>query len=167
MGISRFCSDTRSRKVKKPGRRKTVEGFMEVLEDLLPGFRLQVFTKRAQRKLVEHSKFYYMDAGVFRSLCPKGPLDFPEEIGGACLEGLVAQHLRAWIAYSKGKKRCIFGAPRLGSRLILSFTVKILSLLSKSSDRGRFLTRTSDHCGLSGKTIHKRKPACCTGEKNE
>jgi uncharacterized protein len=95
-------------------KRKTVEGFIEVLEDLLLGFRLQVFMKRAQRKLVEHPKFYYMDAGVFRSLRPKGPLDSPEEIGGACLEGLVAQHLRAWIAYSKGEKTLYFWRTRAG-----------------------------------------------------
>ncbi|MGH7551941.1 MAG: DUF4143 domain-containing protein [Longimicrobiales bacterium] len=31
---------------------------------------------------------------------PRGSLDRPEEIGGAEMEGLVAQHLRAWIAYS-------------------------------------------------------------------
>jgi len=94
--------------------RKTVEGFIELLEDLLLGFRLPAFTKRAQRKLVEHPKFYYMDAGVFRSLRPKGPLDSPEEIGGACLEGLVAQHLRAWIAYGKGEKTLYFWRTRAG-----------------------------------------------------
>jgi predicted AAA+ superfamily ATPase len=94
--------------------RKTVDGFIEVLEDLLLGFRLQVFTKRAQRKLVEHPKFYYMDAGVFRSLRPKGPLDSPEEIGGACLEGLVVQHLRAWMAYSKGERTLYFWRTRAG-----------------------------------------------------
>jgi len=94
--------------------RKTVEGFVEVLEDLLLGFRLQTFKKRVQRKLVEHPKFYYMDAGVFRSLRPKGPLDSPEEIGGACLEGLVAQHLRAWIAYGKGEKTLYYWRTRAG-----------------------------------------------------
>ena len=35
-----------------------------------------------------------------RALRPSGPLDRPEEIAGAALEGLVAQHLRAWIDYS-------------------------------------------------------------------
>jgi uncharacterized protein len=94
--------------------RKTVEGFIEVLEDLPLGFRLQAFTKRAQRKLVEHPKFYDMDAGVFRSLRPKSPLDSPEEIGGACLEGLGAQHLRAWIGYSKGEKTLYFWRTRAG-----------------------------------------------------
>ena len=94
--------------------RKTVEGFIEVLEDLLLGFRLPVFTKRAKRLLVQHSKFYYMDAGAFRSIRPKGPLDSPEEIGGACLEGLVAQHLRAWIAYGRGGQTLHFWRTKSG-----------------------------------------------------
>jgi predicted AAA+ superfamily ATPase len=34
-------------------------------------------------------------------LRPKGPLDHPEEIGGATLEGLVAQHLLAWIDHRR------------------------------------------------------------------
>lgn len=83
--------------------RKTVEGFLEVLEDLLLAFRLQVFTRRAKRSTAAHPKLYLFDAGVFRSLRPSGPLDRPEEIEGAALEGLVAQHLRAWIAYSEAE----------------------------------------------------------------
>jgi len=94
--------------------RKTVEGFLEVLEDLLLGFRLHVFSKRAQRLLVQHPKFYYMDVGVFRSIRPKGPLDSPEEIAGACMEGMVAQHLRAWIAYSKGDLSLHFWRTKAG-----------------------------------------------------
>lgn len=79
--------------------RKTVESYMDVLEDLLLGFRIPVFSRRAKRILVQHPKFYYFDAGVFCSLRPAGPLDRPEEIDGAALEGLVAQHLRAFCAY--------------------------------------------------------------------
>jgi predicted AAA+ superfamily ATPase len=81
--------------------RKTAEGFLPILEDLLLGFRVPVFARRAKRRLVIHSKFFFADTGVFRSLRPRGPLDTPEEIGGAALEGLVAQHLRAWIAYTR------------------------------------------------------------------
>jgi len=94
--------------------RKTVEGFVEVLEDLLLGFRLRPFTKRARRQLVQHPKFYYADAGIFRSIRPRGPLDRPEAIGAACLEGLVAQHLRAWIAYSQGERDLLFWRTRAG-----------------------------------------------------
>lgn len=79
--------------------RKTVESYVGVLEDLLLADRLRPFTKRAKRDLVAHPKFYFFDAGVYRSLRPAGPLDRPAEIDGAALEGLVYQHLRAWSAW--------------------------------------------------------------------
>ncbi|MFA6003713.1 MAG: DUF4143 domain-containing protein [Elusimicrobiota bacterium] len=94
--------------------RKAVEGFVEILEDLLLGFRLKVFTKKAKRHLVQHPKFYYMDAGIFRSLRPKGPLDAPAEITGASLEGLVAQQLRAWIAYGRKDRQLYFWRTKSG-----------------------------------------------------
>jgi len=79
--------------------RKTVEGYVGIIEDLLLSFRIPIFSRRARRHLASHPKFYYFDSGVFRSLRPSGPMDSPREIDGAALEGLVAQHLRAWIAY--------------------------------------------------------------------
>ena len=75
--------------------RKTVENYFLILEDLLIGKRLPVFKKRAKRKLITHSKFYYFDVGVFRSLRPVGPLDSESEIDGAALETLFLQEIRA------------------------------------------------------------------------
>ncbi len=83
--------------------RKTVEGYLEILEDLLLGFRIDVFTRRAKRELAAHPKFYFFDTGVFRANRPAGPLDATTELDGAAIEGLVAQHLHAWRSYSKGK----------------------------------------------------------------
>lgn len=82
--------------------RKTVEGYVSIIEDLLLSFRIPVFSRRAKRHLASHPKSYYFDSGVFRSLRPSGPMDSAQEIEGAALEGLVAQHLRAWIAYRGG-----------------------------------------------------------------
>jgi len=79
--------------------RKAAESYFQILEDLLLAFRVPVFTRRAARAVVAHPKWYYVDAGVFRSVRPIGPLDHPAEIDGAALEGLVAAHLRAWNAY--------------------------------------------------------------------
>jgi predicted AAA+ superfamily ATPase len=79
--------------------RATVEGYLEVLEDMLLGWRLPMFQKRAKRQLANHPKFYLFDVGVFRTIRPAGPLDVPESIEGVAVEGLVAQHLRAWIEY--------------------------------------------------------------------
>jgi predicted AAA+ superfamily ATPase len=81
--------------------RTTVEGFIAILEDLLIASRLPVFSKRAKRQTVGHDKFFFFDAGVFRTIRPKGPLDTPQEIDGAALEGLVYHHLKAWNDYSE------------------------------------------------------------------
>ena len=97
--------------------RRTVVNYIDILEDLLLGFRVPVFTRRAKRRTISHPKFYYFDAGVFRSLRPRGPLDSDAEIHGAGLEGLVAQHLRAWVDYSNGKQELTYWHTRGGSEV--------------------------------------------------
>lgn len=79
-------------------KRSTVENYLQILEDLFLAFTLPVFSRRAKRKLVSHQKFYFFDVGVYRILRPRGILDNSQEIEGLALEGLVAQHLRAWIS---------------------------------------------------------------------
>lgn len=101
--------------------RKTVEGYLEILEDLLLSFRVPVFTRRARRELAAHPKFFFFDAGVFRANRPAGPLDSPSEIDGAALEGLVAQHLRAWCDYSAGSHRLFYWQTR--SKMEVDFVV--------------------------------------------
>lgn len=94
--------------------RKVVEGYIGILEDILLGFRLPVFTRKAKRDLSAHPKFYLFDTGVYRAIRPQGPLDRPEEIEGPALEGLVAQHLRAWSAYSRERSDLYFWRTRSG-----------------------------------------------------
>lgn len=93
---------------------KTVENYIEILEDLLLSFRIEIFTKKAKRGMSTHPKFYYFDAGVYRSIRPMGPLDRPEEVGGHTLETLVAQHLRAWLDYSTKPGQLSFWRTRTG-----------------------------------------------------
>lgn len=97
--------------------RKTAEVYFSILEDLLLAFRVPVFAKRARRNLSAHPKFFYFDAGVFRSIRPAGPIDSPHEIDGAALEGLVAQHLRAWIAYSGDIANLYFWRTKSGNEV--------------------------------------------------
>lgn len=97
--------------------RSTVAGYLELLEDLLLSFRLPVFTRRAKRRLVAHPRFLYFDCGLFRSLRPAGPFDRPSEIDGAALEGLVGQHLRAWLAYAESDARLHYWRTRGGAEV--------------------------------------------------
>lgn len=80
-------------------KQKTVEGYFDLLEDMLIAYRIPVFTKRAKRKLVSHSKFYFFDTGIYRTIRPKRILDTKEEIDGACLETLFLQELIALNEY--------------------------------------------------------------------
>lgn len=119
--------------------RKSVEGYLEILEDLLLSFRLPVFTRRAKRELAAHPKFYFFDTGVFRANRPSGPLDSPSEIDSAALEGLVAQHLRAWCDYSAGEHRLYYWQTR--AKVEVDFVVYgsqgLFALEVKNSNRVR------------------------------
>ena len=75
--------------------RKVVEQYVIILEDLLLASRLPVFSRRARRRTTVHPKLYLFDAGVYRTVRPRGPLDSSAEIDGAALETLVYQHLVA------------------------------------------------------------------------
>ncbi len=97
--------------------RASVSNYLQILLDMLLGYTLDVFTKRAQRSVVSHPKFYLFDAGVFRALRPAGPLDKPEEIQGAALEGLVAQHLKAWIDAQEERYDLFFWRTRGGTEV--------------------------------------------------
>lgn len=94
--------------------RKTVDGYISILEDLLLATKIPIFKKRAKRQVSEHPKFYLFDAGVFQALRPRGPLDRTHDIEGQALEGLVAQHLRAWIAYGTKAYDLYFWRTRSG-----------------------------------------------------
>lgn len=76
-------------------KRKTVESYFAILDDLLLATRIPIFEKRTRRRLTNHPKFFFFDTGVYRTLRPTGPVDTPEEIDGAALETLILQHLRA------------------------------------------------------------------------
>jgi predicted AAA+ superfamily ATPase len=75
--------------------RKVVENYFTILEDLLIAYRIPVFSKRTKRRLVTHSKFYFFDTGVYRTIRPMGPLDIPQEVEGIAFETLLFQELMA------------------------------------------------------------------------
>ncbi len=79
--------------------RKVTENYFSILEDLLIAYFLKPFTKRQKRNQVKRNKFYFFDVGVFRTLRPKGPYDFSEEIEGVSIETQILHELKAIIDY--------------------------------------------------------------------
>ena len=55
-------------------KRSTVVNYFDILDDLLLSIRLLPFTRRAKRKVIAHQKFYFFDAGVFRSYSSHGSI---------------------------------------------------------------------------------------------
>ncbi len=119
--------------------RKVVENYISILEDILLASRLRVFTKKAKRALVSHPKFYFFDVGVYKSLRPKGPLDSPQEIDGAALEGLVLQHLVAWNDYRDNPFEIFFWRSKGGAEVdfILYGDEGLYAIEVKNSNRIR------------------------------
>ncbi len=119
--------------------RKVVENYISILEDILLATRLKVFSKRAQRAVVSHPKFYLFDVGVFKALRPKGPLDSPQEIDGAALEGLVYQRRRSWNSYQNNPYDLFFWRSRGGVEVdfILYGEQGILAIEVKNTARIR------------------------------
>lgn len=101
--------------------RKTVDGYLLILEDLLLSFQLEVFRRKAKRTLVNHTKFYFFDSGVYYSIRPKNLYDMETEKEGVALEGLVAQHLKAWADDQLEKYQLHFW--RTSSKLEVDFIV--------------------------------------------
>ncbi len=125
--------------------RRTVENYFKILEDLLIGYRLPVFSKRAKRKLISHNKFYYFDTGVFRALRPLGPLDSESEIDGPALETLFLQEIQALNDYYElGYKifywRSVTGLEvdfiLYGPKGLLAFEIKRKPNIQKNDLRG-------------------------------
>lgn len=125
--------------------RKIVENYFGILEDLLLGIRLPVFTKKARRRMVSHPKFYFFDVGVFRTLRPQGPLDAPSEAEGAAFESLLFQELRAIndyyqlgyeLYYWRTSNQLEVDFILYGKKGLLAFEVKRSNKIAQESFRG-------------------------------
>jgi predicted AAA+ superfamily ATPase len=78
---------------------KVIADYFEILEDLLIGHRLPIFSRKGSRKTITKSKFYFFDVGIYKSLRPSGPLDDPSTLNGHAFETLIFQEILAMNHY--------------------------------------------------------------------
>ncbi len=127
--------------------RQKVTSYFNILEDLLIGYRIPVFTKKSKRKLTTHHKFYYFDVGVYKSIRPKGPLDRPEEINGPAYETLVLQEILATLAYENRNDTVYFWRTNTGHEV--DFIIYGENCFTAIEVKGSGTIRTADLIGLT------------------
>ncbi len=117
--------------------RMTIENYFSILEDLMIGKRIPIFSKRAKRRLVTHSKFFLFDTGIYKTIRPMGPLDAPEEAQGPGLETLVFQELCAINDYFNFGYQFFFWRTSNGTEvdLVLYGTRGLIAIEIKRSGR--------------------------------
>jgi len=64
VGLARVRAERERHRENAEVGRKTTEGFISVLEDLLLAYRVPVFTRRAKRATAAHPKLCLFDAGA-------------------------------------------------------------------------------------------------------
>jgi uncharacterized protein len=125
--------------------RKVVQSYFEILDDLMLGVRVPIFSNRAKRELVVKPKFYYFDTGIYQTLRPRSVLDTDREIGGAALENLFLQHLLAATANEVQKYEVCYWRTVSGREVdfvlhggnrLLAFEIKSNPRFSKSWLKG-------------------------------
>lgn len=98
-------------------KRKVVENYFSILRDTLISCEIPVFRKRAKRDTTQSAKFYFFDAGVFRTLRPAGPYDSDTEARGIALETLVLQEVIALNSYRRWNYKIYYWRTRLGKEV--------------------------------------------------
>ncbi len=79
--------------------RKTLQSYVQLLQDTLLAFELPAFTKTKKRKAVSRSKLYLFDIGVANFLAKKGQIKARSKEFGKAFEHFIIQECRAYNSY--------------------------------------------------------------------
>lgn len=79
--------------------RKTLQSYVQLLQDTLLAFELPAFTKTKKRKAVSRSKLYLFDVGVANFLARKGQIKAKSKEFGRVFEHFIIQECRAYNSY--------------------------------------------------------------------
>ena len=140
--------------------RKTAEGYLEILEDLLLGFRLEVFSRRAKRAIAAHPKFYFFDAGIFRVTVRADPSIHPRSWMGPRSRAWSRNTCAPGATTPPGGINCTIGRPARKSKWTSSSTATPAYTPWRSRVPVRFDPRTCAPYTVSV-TITRKAAAFC------
>jgi predicted AAA+ superfamily ATPase len=78
---------------------RTIQNYVEILEDTLLGFVLKPFTKTKKRKSITRSKFYLFDIGVANYLAKRKNIEPKSELFGKCFEHFIIREVKSLLSY--------------------------------------------------------------------
>jgi predicted AAA+ superfamily ATPase len=84
---------------------KTVQNYVEILEDTLIGFKLPSYSSTVKRKAITRSKFYFFDVGVANFLAKRGEIIPGGELFGRAFEHFMILEIRAYLSYRRKDHR--------------------------------------------------------------
>jgi uncharacterized protein len=83
---------------------RTVQSFVQILEDTLLGFMVPAFGATRRRKAITRPKFFLFDVGITGTLARRGEIRERSELFGRALEHFIALELRAYLGYRRRKE---------------------------------------------------------------
>lgn len=119
---------------------QTIKDHFDILVDTLIGHRLQSWTKRPKRRVIEAPKFYFDDVGVVNLLARRSALQPGSAEYGKAFENWVFHELHAWLRYSERWDELSYW--RLSSGIEVDFIVGNLEIAIEAKASSRI---HSDH----------------------
>lgn len=80
---------------------RTIQNYVEILEDTLAGFQVPAFRATQKRKAITRSKFFFFDVGVVGQLAHRGEILAGAELFGRAFEHFLMLELRAYLDYQR------------------------------------------------------------------
>ena len=78
---------------------RTIQNYIQILEDTLIGFQLKPFRKTKKRKAIACSKFYFFDLGVVNQLAKRSEIKEGSELFGKAFEHFIIREVKSRLSY--------------------------------------------------------------------
>lgn len=78
---------------------RTIQNYVEVLENTLLGFQLKPFIKSKKRKAIKRSKFYLFDVGITNYLAKRSEILEGSELYGKAFEHFIIREVKSLLSY--------------------------------------------------------------------
>lgn len=78
---------------------RTIQNYVQILEDTLLGFQLKPYIKTKKRKAITRSKFYLFDLGVANYLSKRGQILDKSELFGKAFEHFIVREIKSILEY--------------------------------------------------------------------